>query len=238
LRWLFSSFVADVLLRFRRHPETPPSVIVRTCFNAWRALFAGGDRRLNIKQLAGLFGELYVLERILDRSLTGVRSWKGPLSEPHDFISPGLDVEVKTTLSSEDDVVHVHGIAQLSPPVDGRLCLAHLRVEVPCADGVSIPERVAHLRERDVTGKLTALLESSGYHEEHRMSYSDLTFKVVDERWFEVDDLFPRLTAESFPGGRIPTGLAEFRYTLDLATVTRLPLVESVVEQVLDNFAA
>jgi hypothetical protein len=238
LRWLFSSFVADVLLRFRRHPETPPSVIVRTCFNAWRALFAGGDRRLTIKQLAGLFGELYVLDRILDRSPGGVRIWRGPLREPHDFVSRGLDVEVKTTLSSEDDVVHVHGLAQLSAPAEGRLCLAHLRVEVPCTDGVSVPQRVDDLRKRDTTGKLTALLEAGGYHEEHRTSYGDLTFKIVDERWFDVGQTFPRLTAESFLDGQVPLGLAEFRYTLDLSTVTELPLLDSMVEQVLDAISS
>ena len=48
LRWLFSSFVADVLLRMRRHPEIDPTAIVRTCLQAWRALFAGGGRRLRV----------------------------------------------------------------------------------------------------------------------------------------------------------------------------------------------
>ena len=44
LRWLFSSFVADILLRFERHPEVEPPTIVRTCYSAWRGLFAGTGR--------------------------------------------------------------------------------------------------------------------------------------------------------------------------------------------------
>jgi hypothetical protein len=238
LRWLFSSFVADILLRLRRHPDTDPPAIVRTCFTAWRALFAGAERRLSVKQLAGLFGELDVLSRLLDRSATAIELWKGPLRDPHDFVSPGLDVEVKTTLSNEDDIVHIHGLEQLSAPAEGRLHLAHLRVEVPSVDGESVPDLVDRLREVDSSGKLAALLEAGGYHEEHRSTYADLGFKVVDERWFEVGAEFPRLSAESFPDGHVPNGLSDFRYTLDLSTVTTLPLRDATVETLLDSMSS
>lgn len=238
LRWLFSSFVADILLRFRRHPERDPPAIVRTCFAAWRALFAGADRRLSVKQLAGLFGELYVLSRLLDRSPLAIGLWKGPLRDPHDFVSPGLDVEVKTTLSGEDDVVQIHGLQQLSAPNDGLLHLAHLRVEAPSEDGESVPNLVDRLKAIDGSGKLTALLEAGGYHDEHRNSYADLAFTVVDERWFEVGGEFPRLGAESFPDGHVPLGLSDFRYTLDLSTVTTLPVAESRVETLLSSMVS
>lgn len=238
LRWLFSSFVADILLRFRRHPERDPPAIVRTCFAAWRALFAGADRRLSAKQLAGLFGELYVLSRLLDRSPRAIGLWRGPLRDPHDFVSPGLDVEVKTTLSSEDDVVHIHGLEQLSAPNEGLLHLAHLRVEVPNADGESVPDLVDHLKAVDVSGRLVALLEAGGYHEEHRNSYADLAFNVVDERWFAVGGDFPRLSAESFADAQVPLGLSDFRYALDLSTVMAIPLAETTVEAVLDSMTS
>jgi hypothetical protein len=233
LRWLFSSFVADILLRFRRHPELDPTTIVRTCFEAWRALFAGAERRLGIKQLAGLFGELTLLARLLDRSPSAIRLWRGPLREPHDFVSPGLDIEVKTTLSSEDDVVHIHGLEQLAAPPEGRLHLAHLRVEVPSPDGESVPHVVDRLKTVDTTGKLVALLEATGYHDEHRDSYADLAFTLVEERWFEVGDGFPRLSPQSFPNGEAPTGLTDFRYSLDLSCVTALPLSDAVVADVI-----
>jgi hypothetical protein len=237
LRWLFSSFIADVLLRIRRHPETAPSAIVKTCFTAWRALFAAADRRLSVKQLAGLFGELHVLDRLLSRSPTATAAWKGPLREPHDFVSASIDLEVKTTLSSEDDIVHIHGLEQLTPPPDGLLRLAHLRVEVPSSDGESVPELVDRMRTVDLSGRLKALLEAGGYHEEHRGSYADLSFTVVDERWFEVDERFPRLSATIFPGGEVPVGLSEFRYSLDLSTVTSLPIAAPIVEETLDVIA-
>jgi len=40
---------------------------------------------MTVKQLAGLYGELHVLERLLGRSPAALDRWKGPLGEPHDF---------------------------------------------------------------------------------------------------------------------------------------------------------
>ena len=238
LRWLFSSFVADILLRIRRHPETSPVAIVKTCFTAWRALFSAAERRLTIKQLAGLFGELHILDRMLARSPSAVLLWKGPLREPHDFVSPGLDLEVKTTLSGEDDVVYVHGLAQLAAPAEGRLHLAHMRVEVPSPDGESVPDLIGRLRDSDTTGRLMSLLQAAGYHHEHRATYTDLAFKLVDERWFPVDDRFPRLTAASFPKAEVPLGLSEFRYSLDLSTVSVTALSATEVSELLESMVA
>jgi hypothetical protein len=238
LRWLFSSFVADILLRVRRHPGASPVAIVKTCFIAWRALFAAAERRLTVKQLAGLFGELHLLDRLIAQSSSAVTHWRGPLRESHDFVSVGLDVEVKTTLSGEDDVVHVHGLDQLAAPDDGRLYLAHLRVEVPSSDGEAVPDVVDRLREADATGRLTALLHGAGYHDEHRATYVDLTFKLVDERWYAVDEGFPRLTAASFPGAQVPLGLSEFRYSLDLSTVPVLPLGAGQVSELVEAMVA
>lgn len=233
LRWLFSSFVADILLRFERHPDVEPVSIVKTCYSAWRALFAGAGPRMTVKQLAGLYGELHVLERLLALSDNGTARWRGPLGEPHDFVGPGLDVEVKTTLRDEDDVVHIHGLEQLSTVQNSDLYLAHLRVETPSPNGESLEEITARLQQLDKSGRLRALLSAAGYGDEERHAYSEVTFRLVEERWFAVDDGFPRLTADTFADGVIPNGLGDFRYTLDLNAVIVPPLTSSAVDDVL-----
>lgn len=233
LRWLFSSFIADVLLRFERHPDVEPPAIVTSVYSAWRALFAGGGPRMTIKQLAGLYGELHVLERLLARSPTVVDRWRGPLRETHDFVSPALDVEVKTTLSSEDDIVHIHGLGQLTAPAAAELYLAHLRVETPSSEGESLGEMIGRLEGIDTSGKLAGLLAAVGYQAEERRAYSELTFRLVSERWFTVDPSFPRLTVDSFPGGLVPEGLGDFRYMLDLSRVPVTPLGAEAVERTL-----
>jgi hypothetical protein len=238
LRWLFSSCVADVLLRFERNPDVDPPAIVQSCYSAWRALFAGGGPRMTIKQLAGLYGELQVLERLLQHSATALDRWRGPLGEPHDFVSPTLDLEVKTTLSDEDDVVHIHGLEQLSAPAGGELRLAHLRVESPSADGDSLGDVIDRLRAVDRLGKLPGPLAAVGYEDEERHAYSELTFRLVSERWFTVGPSFPRLSAGSFPGGIVPEGLADFRYTLDLSRIPVPPIGAEAVEEALQTLCA
>jgi hypothetical protein len=237
LRWLFSSFVADILLRFERHPDVDPPAIVRTCYSSWRALFAAGGPRMTVKQLAGLYGELVVLERLLGRSVVALDRWRGPHREPHDFVSPGLDLEVKTTLSSEDDVVHIHGLDQLAAPTSGELVLGHMRVETPSADGETLGDLIDRLGALDQSAKLPALLAAAGFREEERRAYGEITFRLVGERWFAVDDPFPRLTTKTF-GGIVPEGLGDFRYTLDLSTLTVAPLAGDAVEQTLSRMSA
>jgi Putative PD-(D/E)XK family member, (DUF4420) len=109
---------------------------------------------------------------------------------------------------------------------------------VPAEDGEAVPRLVDRLRVSDTTGRLEGLLQAAGYHEEHRATYDDLVFKLVDERWFTVQEGFPRLTADSFPAGEVPLGLSEFRYSLDLATVPYVPLGSTEVSDILDALVA
>lgn len=237
LRWLFSSFVADVLLRLQRHPDASPASIVTSSYSAWRALFAAAERRLTVKQLTGLFGELDVLRRLVARSSTATRRWRGPMQDAHDFVAPPNDLEVKTTLSTEDAVVHVHGLEQLVPPAGGSLHLVHLRVETPADDGTSVPSLIEQIRGTESTGHLMSLLAASGYHDEHAESYEPFTFRVIEENWYLVDDAFPRLSPATFPQGRVPEGLSDFRYLLDLRAVTSPVLRVGEAETILDAVA-
>jgi hypothetical protein len=97
-----------------------------------------------------------------------------------------------------------------------------------------VPALVERLTGLDAAGKLGGLLDAAGYHTDHAESYADLPFSLIDERWFEVTDSFPRLSAGSFPDGRVPAGLSEFRYALDLGAVPLLPLSSARVEELLE----
>ena len=235
LRWLFATFVADVLLRIARDPSIDPTQIVRTCFSSWKSMFSRHGRRLSLKQLAGLYGELIVLRRLLQRSTDLIATWRGPLREPHDFRGGGTALEVKTTLSTEDQVVHIHGLEQLTAPAGADLHLMHLRVELSSGQGESIPDIVADVMDLVPPEKLKGLLQGAGYYDTHVDEYEHLSFQVVAEEVHRVASDFPRLSAESFAGGQIPTGLADFSYSLDLATVTSPTLPAGAVEALLDR---
>ena len=238
LRWLFATFVADALLRIARDPGGDVTGLVRTLFNSWKAMFSRGGTRLSLKQLAGLYGELTILKRLLTRSPGLLDAWRGPLREPHDFLAAGRALEVKTTLSTEGQVVHVHGLEQLTEPEGADLHLAHCRVEVPSSSGTSVPELVADIADVVPPEQLNRLLAASGYHAGHAEEYAGLAFEAVDLHLHAVDAEFPRLTADSFPGGQIPPALGDFSYTLDLAAVIAPPLPDAALDALLDSMAA
>ena len=77
-------------------------------------------KRLTEERVAGLIGELFVLERIIasDGEDAAIAAWLGPLAEEHDFGLPGFDAEVKTTKS--ESRVHVVGSDTQLEPVPGR----------------------------------------------------------------------------------------------------------------------
>ncbi len=108
-----------------------------------------------------------------------------------------------------------------------------MRVETPSPDGESLGEMVARLQKNDQCGRLQGLLVAAGYEDEERQAYSELTFRLVDERWYLVDDGFPRLTASTFTDGVVPNGLGDFRYTVALNAATAPPLAPSAIKDVL-----
>jgi hypothetical protein len=237
LRWLFATFVADALLRIAREPGTDATRLIRSLFMSWKAMFSRGGTRLSLKQLAGLYGELSILKRLLTRSPGALETWRGPLREPHDFRATAQALEVKTTLSTENQVVHIHGLNQLAAPEGASLHLAHCRVDVPSASGTNVPELVADLEDIVPPERLGRLLAACGYHAAHAEEYAGLTFEIVELELHAVGEDFPRLTADSFPGGQIPPALGDFSYTLDLAAVIEPPLPESALDALLDSIA-
>lgn len=210
---VFAAFTVDVLARIEADPDHAIRAL-RRAMSDWRALFASGERLLGVAQLTGLFGELSVLERLLQTAAAAVGLWRGPLREPHDFSNGKHAVEVKTTLVDAGMRFVVHGLEQLAEPPGGRLALANIRLQQTLEGGQSVPDLLA--RCEGLAGvNLGPLVEPTGYHKEHEEAYRRISFEIHDEVWYEIDDRFPRITAASFTDGR-PNGVTQVLYELDL----------------------
>lgn len=81
----------------------------------WRSLLKMAlSRSLTAERRIGLFGELFVLENLMQGvgSATHFDIWTGPLGQPHDFELPRRCIEVKTT-GPNGSSVRIHGLRQL-----------------------------------------------------------------------------------------------------------------------------
>ncbi|NEM05453.1 PD-(D/E)XK motif protein [Geodermatophilus normandii] len=209
---VFTGLCADICERVYADPSgTGPRV--GAVLAAWRDLLSRRPEPWTRSRLAGLYGELLVLERVLRADARAASAWSGPFGTPQDFRSPRHAIEVKTTTSTNARVVRVHGSDQLERPAAGSLVLAFHRVAEDtkgrsigdllrtCQD-LAGPALMAALDELRLPAAGDALLTTS--------------FTCTEQRWYEVDDDFPAVTPRSFRAGALPTGVGDVEYSLDL----------------------
>ncbi|MCK7627465.1 PD-(D/E)XK motif protein [Streptomyces sp. RS10V-4] len=232
---VFTGLCADVLVALEadgRHPYRTTLAVV----NRWRQLFSGVPRALTETQEVGLAGELSVLLRLLDKDPGAVSLWTGPEGACHDFSDGCYAVEVKSTYTtSERRTFDVHGLDQLEPPQGGRLMLAWYRFE-RTPRGRTVGELAAEVARLCVDeSELWLRLARAGYRRGQTDEEGALRLSPVEERWYEVDEAFPRLTTPSLRKP-VPDGLLDVRYTVDLTGVHSPmldhPAVEAFLEEV------
>lgn len=175
-----------------------PVAALSQTLEQWREILAVRSR-LSREAEVGLFGELTVLEALVDGDGAGAASaWRGWLHEEHDFGFPSVDLEVKTT-TSEQRVHTIHGLGQLTPTLGRDLLLLSVQVTSGGAAGRTLAELVDAIR-RAVGTAIDSALTRAGWDKE--------TADLYRERWvvrtraavFAIDDAFPALTRARIDG--------------------------------------
>ncbi|GAA2634911.1 hypothetical protein GCM10010399_79510 [Dactylosporangium fulvum] len=218
LTGVFTGLVADICMVLAR-TESMPERAVPEALEAWRELL-GGRPQWTSQRLAGLYGELFVLEHLLAVDAKAANTWTGPTGAAQDFRSHPHAVEVKTTTSPQGRLIHVHGAEQLVRPPTGSLKVVWLRLAVTApgvADDVpSIVDRCTAAGEPHV---ILSCLDRLGLPPLSSSEIRMASFSVIDQRLFEVDDNFPSITPTRFSSGVVPAGVSGIEYYVDLDTV-------------------
>jgi hypothetical protein len=237
---LFTGLCIDVLNETGKHLNNPVKALYRV-LDRWKTLFATDRPPLGPEQLAGLFGELLVLERLLRLDSGAHRLWLGPKGHRHDFSNGTLAVEVKSTTQDSGRRVRIHGLDQLDAPVGGHLHLARFRLlrtaESEAGIGMlSLVDRV--LRLCDDEPALLGLLGEAGYRAVDAVRYRDVRFVVDDETWYPVTDEFPRLTARTLSEAGLAAPVHDVEYSVEIATSTPAALSADQLADVLEPIVA
>ena len=211
---LFTALCVEIVERIAATPDRAVAAL-RKVLTDWRTLLAGAREALTPSALAGLFGELLVLRRLLEADPGGVAFWTGPTGSAQDF-HRGIDaVEVKTTVAPVGRRVTVHGVDQLDVAPSGRLVLWWLRLRTD--RGASVPELVDDiLVTADDPPGFRNLLLASGYREGEREIYARKRFEAVEERTYEVGPGFPRMVPAGLTGDAALAGVGPVEYIVDL----------------------
>ena len=177
-----------------------------------------GPEGLSDEAQRGLFGELWLLEQLLDEGLPDtivVNRWRGPDRDAHDFQLPAAAVEVKTTKTGTPKVIPISGVKQLDDRGLPGLFLYFLQVEESASAELSLPELVGRLRNRlddACRNQLDERLFQVGYTDQQFDEGTLQRYTVRRQRWFQVTTGFPRLLEPD-----LPAGVVDVRFSVALA---------------------
>ena len=119
--------------------------------HAWQEFMnRHGESVLSAENEQGLFGELVLLERLVDVDLPPqdvLDAWQGPADGVQDFILGSGGIEVKTTLSAGGFPATISSLEQLDDSLREPLFVAATRIALHSA-GMTLPEMVEVIRAR------------------------------------------------------------------------------------------
>lgn len=164
------------------------------------------------KPVYSILGEMLALEQI--SGIEDFPKWSALTQSTHDIEADNCSYEVKSTINRYDAKVTINSQYQLSIPRDKRLKLIFCRFEMSPI-GISISDMVQRLV---VKGYEREQLEKGleKYNLEKGCSARLEKYKLLEMRMYNVDAAFPIITSESFKDSKIPEGISQLTYTVEL----------------------
>ena len=223
---LFEPFYAMIVSAadlVQLHKYSPTSALQKSADKFFSLLSAYA--LLSEEKQIGLWCELWVLDKLISfRGVDAVRSWIGPLKEPHDFRLDSVELEVKGTrsrkrshlISSEDQLLASEGCSlylvslQLAPAAgDGAIGLAdHVR---------SVADRLAGAPT--MLTLFEALLAEAEYVHQHERFYQSSYRLRTRPNLVPVTGEIPRITTELLRSALGPdksARLSDVKFRLDV----------------------
>lgn len=229
----FRKFLEDIRLRLEPSDSTAASA-VNEVVNEWRQLIAVVKDPLSRNELVGIFGELAVLERLVNsHGAVALEWWYGPDRTRHDFVGPSLSLEVKSTTDLGSNRVTIHGLGQLDHAEGTSSYIGLVGVD-PTPRGRCIDDVSRNLKD---LGCSVPLLEkkllSSGYVAGNQVN-SNERFVVAHMRFWQFDENSPGLRASNLRSDQ-QAGVSDVRFNFDLSALGA-PLPNDDAAKVLSSF--
>lgn len=187
-----------------------------------------GPKVLTDEQITGLWGELFVLRRVIQAqgASSALDTWLGPRGEEHDFSFASYEVEVKTT-RSEKRIHTIGSTTQLQASPGRPLFLFSLQVTLAGGGerGITLPALASQLRDllRGHEATFDSLMESSGYRVEDAEYYTTALQCRSEPRLYEVGPEFPALNnrdlSRTVPNFQL---VQQVEYTIDVSGLPSL----------------
>lgn len=235
---VFTELVEEILKRLERG-EGPEPAVHGTIQDFRNLLARTPEGEIPVTKLGGLIGELTILARMTAMRPEALDGWTGPIGQRHDFRRRDIAIEVKTSLRSDSTCVTIHGPEQLLPPADGRLNLAHVRLEPVDGGALSVAGLHRAIVEHGADELvLDERLAELGCRDAGAEEWNAMHFSLEGIDIYDVVPGFPSVTPASFPGGILPQGVVALTYEIDLSAARPHLLDQTQMKALLSKFAS
>lgn len=220
----FATVAANIVDRVLTLPHEARGEAVAGVLKEWRWFWDIDPDALSTQEAVGLFGELWFLHLWNRTSRGAVEAWGASFGARHDFQWVDRSVEVKVA-SGAGPVVHTIGdLLQLEDPDSGDLYLFSMSIRRDSLASNSVDSLVNAVlstlkSDTPVRADVLEKLARRGYTPAGTKA-SGVTYRVVEQSLYRVEDDFPRLVRSSFPAG-LPGGIVNVSYQLDMNACSR-----------------
>jgi hypothetical protein len=206
LKIKFLIFCQDIIFSSTEKNHSDQQQILENiiyCFSRWAYLFEPAKKRkLSSNLLIGIVGELYLLKNFIASNSSfrdAVDAWYGPKGHEQDFGINGRLLEVKSQLSTSDNVVRINSLDQLDT-ISGAIWLCHIGLS-PSQSETNETFSINSLIEDIISGLdgdnfgidiFLTLLDLLGY--ERGIKDGDSLYTIAYLSFFEIRDDFPTIT--------------------------------------------
>lgn len=192
------------------------------CLARWRDLFREATK-LSPEQQLGLFGELWLLARLITRhgADTALEAWTGPAGHAHDFRLGTTEIEVKST-TGEHRVHIISSETQLTASDGAELFVLSLQFTSAGANqGESLSSRIASIRSQLLGSRALARFDRTL---DVQFALTPELFGIYTDRLklrtppclVPVDASFPRIELRWLADVTDVTRLSDVRYRVNL----------------------
>ena len=217
LEAVFGELADEILARISRGIDCLEAA--QSTIEDFRSLLVQrGGGEISKRRIAGLIAELLVLNRLLKRSSSAWKAWRGPAGNRHDYRAGDMSLEVKASLRPDASTITINGLEQLEVPNKGTLHL--LRIVLECVQGGMLS--VSSLAGKAISKaskpeSLRELLAAMGCSDIDAERWNRHRFRTESEHLYEIRPGFPRLTMSMLTGTVVPHGVHRVSYHVDLS---------------------
>lgn len=154
---------------------------------------------LSSEKETGLFGELIILNEFINKKYPeedALNYWTGP-TQKHDFTTPNILLETKTTKYSGKKIIHTSSNDQISPIFEKPLYLSFVQIEKNSSGKtlrILIDEIITKFEKKSdfLVNDFYIKLRHYGYYNIHKDIYKD-KYIFKDSNFYFISKTFPHI---------------------------------------------